>query len=75
MREKRHKTRDTVRRQTDFNVNIAQCVLFDKDRACARQDTNQKTLSDGKVKVGLLPWQLYVLFHCRTTVPGSGSGP
>ena len=33
------------------------------------------TQSDREVNVRLFPWQLYVLFHCRTTVPHSESGP
>ena len=62
---------DTVVRQTDFDVTIGQCVVSDRNLACAIL-IRHKTLSD--VEVSLLPKQLCVLSHCRRTVPDGGSG-
>ena len=46
---------DTVVGQTDFDVTIGQCVASDRNLACAVQIIRHKTLSDGKVKVCLIP--------------------
>ena len=44
----------TVEGQTDFDVIIGQCVVSDKTLACAIL-VRRKTLSDGEVRVCLLP--------------------
>ena len=45
---------DIIVRQTNFDVTIGQYVVPDRILACATV-VRHKTLSDGEVKVGLLP--------------------
>ena len=61
--------RTTVVRQTNFDViTIGQCVVSNGNLVCSFL-IKHKTLSDGEVSVCLLQKQLYVSYHCRTTVP------
>ena len=60
-------------RMTDLEVSIRQCVVFDGNPAHAVL-IRHKILPNGAIKVSLLPKQLYVLSHCRTTVNVSGWG-
>ena len=57
-----------VVRQREFDVSIGQCGVSDRDLACTIL-IRHKILSDGEVKVCLLPQQLYVLLpvvrECR----------
>ena len=59
----------TVVGLTDFDVTIGQCVVSDRNLACAVL-IRHETLFDREVQVCLLPEQLYLLPHCRKRVLG-----
>ena len=63
----------SVVRRPDSDVTVGQCVVSERNLAYAVL-IRHKALSDGDVKVCLLPQQLYVLSQGRTTVSDGGLG-
>ena len=52
----------TVIRQTDFDISIGQCLVSDRNLACAFL-IRRKTQSGGEAKVCLLPYRSEVTLY------------